>query len=922
MPSRSRFVTLATTHRPTVTDVESCHLPDRTKRVPLDSACHPFVPVVGDSYVRCRHPVTGVERRCVITGISSVGGSFASVRFFDGDELITSLEPVIVSVSALEPLMYPQLEVPGGEPVPRSKLLLTCPATGLSTAQAARRLAAFGPNIVWPEARRDRGPELLQSCWGLMPCLIWTGVFFTVLRASWTDCAVLLLLQLVNRLVGWREELRTSEAVAALKASLQPHTCCRRNGSDTNIRASALVPGDIVLLCAGSVVPADCELLSGSVEVNTAQVTGEHVPVTMGVGRIALTGCDIVSGNCEAVVFNHGPHTYRARKAARAATATEMAEAGEFQKILARTTGSLTAISLLLVCLVCGLLLYHQHSSLDVASFGVVLLVASVPIAVPVVWRSALAIGARALAQQAGAILTSLCGMERLASINLLCISGCSESNHDTAETIRRAREFGVRVKLIHNVHDRCSTTMLTQLQQRGWRYGLTGHSVEDAALLKAADLGIALHGATDTVHGASDLVLTTNKLVTIVDAIVLSREILQGLLSYVLYRITSSTLLLSFFVITALFHSVMSPGAYNGMSPACQNTYSASLQHQQAFVEPVLLDVLADADKHQQYSAALAQMKHQLCHQQFTLPVTAIVVMTILNDATILSIPYDTVIASHRPAIWRLHEAVLPSTLVGFIAASATTGLFYCGLSANAAGSWFVSLGIVKLPEGNTYDGLQYDWQLVAERNINCSLDVTGIDTPSVCDWSMCSPPEWSLLTTAQQLAWQQPSFCFRYEQLQTMLFLQVSLSTCMAIWSMRSRGSAFRSRLPGRFLLGASVSVMLAASLLAWKWPFAELEPLPLRIIGWTWLYCVGWFCVQDTAKLALYNTFLAWRCQNGENDEDPDRFALPPGIGNNGAAHSMFPPRLTSRGINQTCPVLPPEDSHSSSWSPPPV
>ena len=922
MPSRSRFVTLATTNRPTVTDVEACHLPERTKRgMPVggDSLCWQFVPIVGDNYIRCRHPVTGVERRCVITGISSVGGSFVSVRFFDGDEVTIHSESVIVSVSALEPLMYPPLDLQNDEPVPKSKLLLTCPATGLNAAEAARRLAVFGPNIV-PEVQHDRLPELLQCCWGSIPCMIWTAVFVTVLRAAWTDCAVLLMLQLINGLVGWREEMRAAEAVSALKASLEPHTLCRRNGSDTDVCASSLVPGDIVLLSAGSVVPADCELLSGWVQVNTAQVTGNPTPVTMAAGRIALTGCEILSGSCEAVVFDHGPQTYRAKTAARVATTTETVKAGEFQQVLARTTSSLTGISLLVVCIVCGLLWYHQHAKLDVLSFGVVLLVASVPIAVPVVWRSALAIGARALANQAGAILTSLSAMERLASINVLCIACHSESNDDTEETTRRAREFGVRVKLCQTVDDHFGTTMLSNLRQRGLKYGLTGRGVNDAASLRAAYLGIALHGATDTAHGASDLVLTTPSLVTIVDAIILSREVMQGLLSYVIHRVASSTLLLSFFFVTAVLPGVMSPTAYIGMSPACQTTYSATLQTQ---VDP--LAVPRAVDENEEQAAALAEMERQLCHQQFTLPVTAIVLMTIINDATILSIPYDTVVASRHPATWRLWSAVLPATLLGLISASAATGLLCCGLAANSAGSWFVSLGIVQLPGGSTHGGTQYAWQLAGEQRIDCPTELTqrdgeatGIDTMPGCDWAMCSQPGWSSLSTSQQLAWQQPSFCFRYEQLQTMVFLQISLSTCMTIWSVRCRGSAFRSGLPGRSLLGASVFAMLAVSLLAWKWPFAELEQLPLRLVGWTWLYCAGWFCAQDTAKLALYK-IAGMRCCKKEGDVELNSI-VQHASNEIGAARSMLPPRLAGRGVNKTCPVLPTD--HSQSWSPTPL
>ena len=201
----------------------------------------------------------------------------------------------------------------------------------------------------------------------------------------------------------------------------------------------------------------------------------------------------------------------------------------------------------------------------------------------------------------------------------------------------------------------------------------------------------------------------------------------------------------------------------------------------------------------------------------------------------------------------------------------------------------------------------------------MNCSTvvsDGSGSTASLSCDWSMCSPAEWTSLTKAQQLMWQQPSFCFRYEQLQTMLFLQMSLSTYMTVWSARSRRSAFRSGLPGLSLVAASLTAMLAASFFAWKWPFAELEPLPLWLVGWIWLYCAVWFCVQDTAKIVLYNILDLLRCKNDLE------------LGSNSFLHSsrskmmsagriVVPPRLAPRGVNKTCPVLPTEDGRNPNW-----
>jgi magnesium-transporting ATPase (P-type) len=886
-PQRSRFITTG----PTVADVEACRLPARTKRQ--------FVPLIGDTYVRCRHPVSGVEKRCVLLEVSSVGGSFVKVRFYDGDTEVPGGEPVIVSVSALEPLIYPRLDPVEGKPVPKSMLLLTCSATGLSTSEAASRLAVFGPNTLEEEQMKDPLCELLQCFCGSMPCLIWGAFFVGVLRIAWADCVVLLMLQLVNGSFGWHEDTKASAAISALKASLQPHALCRRNGSDNDIQARDLVPGDIVLLSAGSVVPADCELLTGPVEVDRARISGDLLPVTMQPGQVALMGSAIISGDCEAVVFDHGPHTYCGKKATRMAKlADTTSEVAQFHAIMSQITNCLTALSLLLVCVVCGLLLYREQAGLDVLSFGVVLLVAAIPIALPVVWRSSLAIGARALAQQAGAILTSLPSMERLASMNMLFITVQAPLDDDTTETVRRARECGVHVKLISTQPD---IKAFGTLRQRGWRFGLTGRGVKDAAALKAADLGIAVHGATDTARAASDLVLTSPSLSAIVDAIELSREIMQRLLAYAIYRIACTTLLLSFFfVISTVLATLASPTRFIGMSPGCQDVYNlVPLSHNISGTEYVQIE------DSQWVTSAVAQMSRHLCHKQFALPVTAIVLVTILNDATILSIAYDTVVASQQPAAWRLREVCLVSTLLGLVSAAASIILLYCGLAANAAGSWFELFGLAELPD-DTYDVLRYDWQQLAAHD--------AAECPAGgCDWAMCNPPVWSDMTTMQQLGWQQPTFCFRYGQLQAMIFLHLCLSSYMTVWSARTHRSVFCSERPGRPLLIAPVSGMFAASLLSWSWPFAELEPLDPSHIGKTWIYSICWFVLQDSAKLALYKAF--GRCRSGAAEILADV-----GVDDDDTVGSLLPPRLSLRSVNKTCPALPYADS--SSWSPKPL
>jgi magnesium-transporting ATPase (P-type) len=98
---------------------------------------------------------------------------------------------------------------------------------------------------------------------------------------NWIDAGILLGIQFANATLGWYETVKAADAVAALKASLKPLATCKRDGTWANMDATKLVPGDLVLLGAGSAVPADCIVNEGRIEVDQSALTGESLPVTM-----------------------------------------------------------------------------------------------------------------------------------------------------------------------------------------------------------------------------------------------------------------------------------------------------------------------------------------------------------------------------------------------------------------------------------------------------------------------------------------------------------------------------------------------------------------------------------------------------------------------------------------------------------------
>lgn len=158
---------------------------------------------------------------------------------------------------------------------------------GLSSQEAAARLEEFGYNEL-PEKKRNVCFEFLAYFWGPMPLMIWVAMLLEFAQAitgdseHWADFVVLLILQVANGTVAFFEERNAGNAIAALKASLAPKATVKRDGRFMNIPARELVPGDVVNLKLGNIVPADCVLLEGKpMQVDRSALTGESLAATV-----------------------------------------------------------------------------------------------------------------------------------------------------------------------------------------------------------------------------------------------------------------------------------------------------------------------------------------------------------------------------------------------------------------------------------------------------------------------------------------------------------------------------------------------------------------------------------------------------------------------------------------------------------------
>jgi len=292
-------------------------------------------------------------------------------------------------------------------------------ATGLTSAEAAKRLEEFGENVL-AEPERNELLHFLSFFWGPMPIMIWLATLVVCVEGDWEDVGVLLTLQVVNGSVGYYEERSAGDAIAALKKSLAPRASAKRDGAFLAIPARELVPGDVVNLKLGDIVPADCRLLKGpSLEVDQAALTGESLPVTRAETDTVFMGSVIRRGEVEAVVVFTGGRTFFGR-AAEMVNKAAGEQQGRFAKVMFQNTLVLFSLSVTLCTIIYVQLVRSGLTLFDALSVTIVILIACIPIAMQVVSTTVMAVGGRALAEKK-AILARLSAIEELAGMNVLC---------------------------------------------------------------------------------------------------------------------------------------------------------------------------------------------------------------------------------------------------------------------------------------------------------------------------------------------------------------------------------------------------------------------------------------------------------------------------------------------------------------------
>ncbi|KAJ8658544.1 plasma-membrane proton-efflux P-type ATPase [Lichtheimia ornata] len=305
--------------------------------------------------------------------------------------------------------------------------LLQTTKEGLTSDEAARRIEKFGPNKL-VEKETNAFLQFLSFMWNPLSWVMEAAAIVSIAVANgegkppdYPDFIGIVLLLLANSLIGFYEERQAGNAVKALMESLAPECKVKRNGEWHTMEAAELVPGDVIAIKLGDVVPADGRLLAahGQVSIDQAALTGESLPVGKESGDEIFSGSTVKQGEAEAIVTGTGLNTFFGRAAKLVGEAGD--DVGHLQTILTKignfclcTIGLFVVIEILVMY---AAFRYNYRRGIDNL---LVLLIGGIPIAMPTVLSVTLAIGAKQLAEHK-AIVTRITAIEEMAAVTILC---------------------------------------------------------------------------------------------------------------------------------------------------------------------------------------------------------------------------------------------------------------------------------------------------------------------------------------------------------------------------------------------------------------------------------------------------------------------------------------------------------------------
>ncbi len=291
---------------------------------------------------------------------------------------------------------------------------------GLTASDAQSRIQEYGPNEI-PEKKQNAFLKFLKNFWGPIPFMIEAAAVLSAVTGAWADFCVIMFLLIMNGMIEFMQSRKADNAIAMLKASLASKAKAMRDGNWAEIDAKELVPGDIIQLKLGDVLPADVKLVDGDYLLcDEAALTGESLPVEKHPGDVAYSGSVAKQGEMTALVYGTALNTFFGRTAKLVGAAKTKSH---FQAAVVKIGQYLIVLNFLLIGVVILDAVFFGKHAIDwwrEITFCLVLTVAAIPAALPAVMSVTLAVGALALSKKQ-AIISKLMAIEEMAGMDILC---------------------------------------------------------------------------------------------------------------------------------------------------------------------------------------------------------------------------------------------------------------------------------------------------------------------------------------------------------------------------------------------------------------------------------------------------------------------------------------------------------------------
>ncbi len=287
---------------------------------------------------------------------------------------------------------------------------------GLTTNEAKEKYSEYGPNAI-QEIKKHPVFDLLAKFWGPIPWMLELTFFLQLFLNKHDEAIITICLLIFNGVVGYIQEKRAQTALSLLKQKLQIKTRVLRDQTWVLLDAQQIVPGDVIHVRMGDFIPADIQLLDGNILVDRSALTGESLPVDQTAPQKAFSGSIIRRGEATGVVLETGKRSFFGKTAELVRSAKSESH---FEKVVLKIVEYLVSMDILLVAIIMIYAASHEIPLAQILPFSLVLLIASIPVALPAMMTLMSALASVKLAEK-GVLVTKLTAIEEAAALNVLC---------------------------------------------------------------------------------------------------------------------------------------------------------------------------------------------------------------------------------------------------------------------------------------------------------------------------------------------------------------------------------------------------------------------------------------------------------------------------------------------------------------------